>query len=146
MDEDQRKKYSFFQVEAKDKSKCKAIISNLDWSIDGRLVCACFKTENIVIVWNVNTCQKTYVLDGKDHDDGQINKALFYNLNPDYLQISGDKAIIIQISTGKKVMVAEDSGIQQKVVKKKGSSLKSQNFILRTIFNQGTRYYLLIDN
>jgi hypothetical protein len=47
-------------------------------------------------------------------------------------------------------MVAEDKAdpelSQQKVVKKKGSSLKSQNFILRTLFNQGTRYYLLIDN
>jgi hypothetical protein len=79
----------------------------------------------MVIVWNVNTCKKTYVLDGKDHDVGNINKALFYNLNPDYLQISGDKAFIIQISTGKKVMVAEDSGIEQKIVKKKGSSMKS---------------------
>lgn len=51
-----------------------------------------------------------FVLDGKDHDIGTINKALFYNLNPDYLQISGDKAIIFQISTGKQLMVAEDSG------------------------------------
>ncbi len=95
MDEDQRKKYDYFQIEAKDKSKSKAQISNLDWSIDGRMVCASFKTENLVVVWNIHTCQKIFVFDGKDHNFGNINKALFYNLNPDYLQISGDKALII---------------------------------------------------
>jgi hypothetical protein len=150
MDDEQRKKYGYFNIEPKDKSKCKAIISNLDWSVDGRLVCACFKTENfqnVVTIWNINTCQKTFVFDGKDHDVGNINKAVFYPLSPDYLLISGDKALIIQISSGKKVMVAEDLVPQhQKIMKKKGSSLKSQNLILRAMFNQGIRYYLLIDN
>ena len=77
------------------------------------------------MVWNINTCEKKFVFDAKDHNFGNINKALFYNLNPDYLQISGDKALIIQISTNKKVMVAEgDNETQQtqKVIKKKGSS------------------------
>lgn len=91
--------------------KCKAVISNLDWSIDSRLVCASFKNENLIVVWNINTCQKVFTFNAKDHTFGSINKALFYNLNPDYLLISGDKAIIFQISTNKKVVVAEETTI-----------------------------------
>lgn len=48
------------QFEPKDKPKCKAQISSLDWSLDGRCLVACFRVENQVAVWNVLTCQKLY--------------------------------------------------------------------------------------
>lgn len=44
------------QFEPKDKGKCKAAISSIDWSIDSKLIAACFKVENQVIVWNIDNC------------------------------------------------------------------------------------------
>ena len=74
-----------FKIEPKDKINCKAMIANIDWSLDGRLVCACFKVENIVVVWNINSCEKVFEFDGLKHSFGNISKAIFYSLNPDYL-------------------------------------------------------------
>ena len=51
---------AYFRIEPKDKTNCKAQISHLDWSIDGRLICATFKVENVAVVWNVTTCEKVY--------------------------------------------------------------------------------------
>ena len=100
---------AFFRIEPKDKTNCKAQISHLDWAIDGRLICASFKIENVAVVWNISTCKKVYEFKASDHDFGNINKALFYNLNPDYLQISGDKALIMQLSTKKQIIVSEST-------------------------------------
>ena len=46
--------------EPKDKAKCKAQISSLDWSVDGRLIVACFKVENQVVIWDVLSCKKLF--------------------------------------------------------------------------------------
>ena len=85
MEEDPLLKNQIFKLEPKDKAICKAQISNIDWSVDGRQICASFKVENIVIVWNVSTCQKIYQFDANKDNFGTINKAIFYNLNPDYI-------------------------------------------------------------
>ena len=57
--EDDAKNY-LFKIEPKDKVNCKAQISNIDWSVDGRFICASFKVVNVAIVWNINTCQNVY--------------------------------------------------------------------------------------
>ena len=94
-EESAQHRHQIFKIEPKDKANCKAQISNIDWSIDGRLICASFKVENVAVVWNINTCEKIYEFRAIDHNFGNINLALFYPLNSDYLQISGDKALII---------------------------------------------------
>jgi len=59
------------------------------------------------------SCQKIYQFDANKDNFGTINKAIFYNLNPDYIQISGDKALMIQISKNKKLTIADSGVIHQ---------------------------------
>ena len=106
-----QQRHQVFKIEPKDKANCKAQISNIDWSVDGRLICASYKVENVAVVWNINTCEKIYEFRASDHNFGNINLALFYPLNSDYLQISGDKALILQISTKQIVMVSENAAV-----------------------------------
>ena len=74
------------RIEPKDnKLNYKAQISFLDWSVDGRLLCVSVKHENLVVIWNVNTCKKIYEFKCADHGFGNINKAMFYSLSPDYV-------------------------------------------------------------
>jgi acid phosphatase class B len=42
-------------ADLKEKITVKAVIANIDWSMDGRLICVTFKVENVVVVWNVCT-------------------------------------------------------------------------------------------
>ena len=35
-------------------------ISNIDWSLDGRLICVTIKNENVAVIWNINTCKKVF--------------------------------------------------------------------------------------
>ena len=57
---DQKAATDFFKIESKDKLNSKAQISFLDWSVDGRFVCATFKVENVAVVWNIFTCEKVF--------------------------------------------------------------------------------------
>ena len=43
-------------MEPKEKGTCKSHISNIDWSLDGRLICVTIKYDNLIVVWDVNTC------------------------------------------------------------------------------------------
>jgi len=65
--------HQIFKIEPKDKANCKAQISHIDWSVDGRLICASFKVENVAVVWNINTCEKIYEFGAADHNFGSIN-------------------------------------------------------------------------
>ena len=56
--------------EPKDKSKCKAAIESMDWSVDSKFLSVCFKVENQVVVWNVETCEKIYHLTPQDLHQG----------------------------------------------------------------------------
>lgn len=52
------------KIEPKDKlNQGKAQIANIDWSLDGRLICVTLKNENLVIIWNINTCKKVFQYD-----------------------------------------------------------------------------------
>ena len=124
--ENPNEKHYIFKIEPKDKVNCKAHISNIDWSVDGRLICASFKGVNVAIVWNINTCQNIYEFNAADQNFGAINNAIFYNLNPDYIQISGDKAIIIKISKNLKVQVSENFNAPQ-VTEKSPTQVSSKN-------------------
>lgn len=89
-------------MEPKDKNSCNSIISAIDWSIDGRLICVTSRNQNKVIVWDINTCQRKFVFDGKKNDFGMVSMAYFYCLNSDYLLVSGDrKTQIVSINDEK---------------------------------------------
>lgn len=104
----QKEKKILIYLEPKDKLNCKAQISYIDWSVDGRLVCVSIKHENIVVIWNISTCKKVYLFKAAEHNFGNINRAVFYCLSPDYVLISGDKAIIVKISTNEIVMMCDN--------------------------------------
>ena len=70
------------------------------------MVCASYKVDNVVVVWNVLSCEKVFEFAASQHDFGNVSKAYFYGLNSDYLQISGDQALILHIKSGKKVLVS----------------------------------------
>ena len=59
-DEQVKEKKVHIYIEPKDKLSCKAQISYIDWSVDGRLICVSIKHENIIIIWNIATCKKVY--------------------------------------------------------------------------------------
>lgn len=88
-----------FLIEPKEKASCKAQISNIDWSVDGSLICCCFKVENRVVIWNVNTCEMVALINANELGLESVNRALFMNLDSDYILLSGDKSLIYQIST-----------------------------------------------
>jgi hypothetical protein len=44
-----------------EKNNSKAAITSIDWSIDGKFICVAVKNENLVIVWNINTCEQIFV-------------------------------------------------------------------------------------
>jgi len=88
----------------------------MDWSIDGRLLCVSFKVENIVVIWNISTCEKVFIFRAADHNFGNINRAVFYSLSPDYVLISGDKAIIVKISTNEIQVVCDNSNQQVEII------------------------------
>ena len=144
------------KIEPKDKLGCKAQISHIDWSNDGRFVCASYKVDNIVVVWNVLTCHKVFEFVSSEHNFGNISKAYFYSLDANYLQISGDKAIILHIPTKNQVLVSNSQGleIQNKAeggkagnIKKKGVSIKQCSYILKDIHSpDGQRKFVLVDN
>lgn len=126
-------------------------MSNIDWSVDGKLICAAFKVENLVVVWNIVSCKKVFEFKGTDTNFGNINNAQFYSLNPDYILICGDKAIMHQISTKKQVNVADNSQTMQNektqtLIKRKGVSNKQSTYLMKTIFHEGHRFFLLFDN
>lgn len=151
---EQKAAIEFFKIEPKDKLNSKAQISFLDWSVDGRFVCATFKVENVAVVWNIFTCEKVFEFNAQQQSFGNLNKAIFYNLNPNILQVSGDKAVIIDMQTKQQVTVSEQgqastavtSNTNEKATKRKGSSVKQSTFLLQSIINGGNRYYVLIDN
>ena len=70
---------ALIRVEPKDKSSCKSHISNIDWSLDGRLICVTIKADNLIAVWDVNTCQKVFCLDTENANPefGNVNMAHF---------------------------------------------------------------------
>lgn len=77
------------------------------------MICASVKHENVVIIWNICTCKKVYQFRAVEHDFGNINRAVFYCLSPDYVLISGDKAIIVKIATNEIVTVSDNFSIQK---------------------------------
>jgi len=79
-----------------------------------------YKVENIIAVWNINTCQKIFQFNAIDRNFGNINQAYFYCLSPDYVLISGDKALMIHVPSGEEIIIAED--IQTKIKKGELSS------------------------
>ena len=137
-----------FKIEPKDKLNMKAQITNIDWSIDGRLICAAFKQENMGVAWNINTCEKLYTFNAAEHHFGNISKVMFYSLNPDYMEVSGDQAVLVHMATNRKVVVSQNSeqgptsGSNEKPIpgghiKRKGASIKQSSFLLRDILHKG---------
>ena len=61
----------------------------------------------MAVVWNIFTCEKVFEFNAQQQNFGNLNKALFYNLNPNVLQVSGDKAVIIDMQTKQQVAVSE---------------------------------------
>ena len=48
--ENPNEKHYIFKIEPKDKVNCKAQISNIDWCVDARLICASFKGVNVALL------------------------------------------------------------------------------------------------
>lgn len=139
---------NLFFIEPKDKANCKALISNIDWSVDGNLICCCFKAENLVVVWNINTCEMVHMINVSQLNFQNINKALFMSLDPSQLLLSGDLSLIYHLPKHKFTEVSgnqiQDSDSMQvdhfgsvknasNISKKKGMSSKLSFYILKDV-------------
>lgn len=38
----------------------KDAIANIDWSLDSRRIVVCFKLMQMIVVWDVKTCQRVF--------------------------------------------------------------------------------------
>jgi hypothetical protein len=85
-------------VEPKDKGRCKAVISSIDWSLDSKFIVACYKVENYIVVWNVVDCKRVFQIGPQELFAGTIYLAKFYELNSQHLLLSGDKSMIIKMN------------------------------------------------
>ncbi|CDW83144.1 UNKNOWN [Stylonychia lemnae] len=147
------------QFEPKDKPKCKAQISSLDWSLDGRYLVACFRIENQVAVWDVLQSQKLFHMHSQEFGC-QINQAKFHSLNPNYLLLSGEKALVVRVKqeASQEIVIASDNleeildsqGKQEALLqqqqqnKRKGPKFSSN--IFQTLISQDRIYYLMVKN
>jgi hypothetical protein len=41
----------------------KDAISSIDWSLDSRKIVVCFKLSQVIVVWDIVTCERLFQLD-----------------------------------------------------------------------------------
>ena len=88
------------RMEPKEKASCKSHSSNIDWSLDGRLICVTIKYDNLIVVWDVNTCKKVFTLNTEhgNQEFGNVNLAHFDTSRQGKLLVTADfMAAIVDI-------------------------------------------------
>ncbi len=81
--------------EPKEKSKCKAQVATIDWSLNGRFILATFKVECQIVVWDVLTCEKVLHMTGQDLGMPLLHQAKFVPFQSMQLVVSGDRALLV---------------------------------------------------
>ena len=108
-----------------------------------------------MIVWDIYKCQKIFHRTAQQLDLQMIHCSKFYILNPHYILVSGNKALLVRVNKQEDFVVIADNkehieehkqesspSITQ--LKKKGPKFAS--YLLHYLIHQQHVYYLLISN